>query len=471
MVKTIVKSSSWEKTAPNFLAISPLDGRNYHKVAPLSQYFSEYALNRARVYVELTYLLYLVKIRVAPNLTKRQSQKLLNIHKKFDESAIREVRTIEHSTNHDVKAVEYYLKIKLQKLGLKSHQEWLHWALASEDVNNLAYGLLLRDYHREVLLPLVKKALDQLARVAEKANIPMLGRTHGQPASVTTLGKELAVYLSRFQITLDQFKSTKFYGKLGGAVGSYADQAALDQSKNWPSLLAAYIKSLGFEPIPISTQIAPYEHLASYFSQLKILQETAVDLTQNLWWYISFEYFVQTKKTGEVGSSIMPHKINPIYLEGAEGGFQLANALLGFYSQKFLHSRLQRDLSDPTVRRSFGIAFGYSYLSWQSLIEALERLTPNRVTLERDLDQHWEILAAPVQNYLRTKGYLKPYELLKNKTRGQRFTREEWVKLIGSLKLETADQVYVLSLTPQTLAKTSTKLAKQAIARYQKAYQ
>ena len=196
-----------------------------------------------------------------------------------------------------------------------------------------------------------------------------------------------------------------------------------------------------------------------------------MDLTQNLWWYISFEYFVQTKKTGEVGSSIMPHKINPIYLEGAEGGFQLANALLGFYSQKFLHSRLQRDLSDTTVRRSFGIAFGYSYLSWQSLIEALERLTPNRVTLERDLDQHWEILAAPVQNYLRTKGYLKPYELLKNKTRGQRFTREEWVKLIGSLKLENADQVYVLSLTPQTLAKTSTKLAKQAIARYQKAYQ
>src|SRR3989304_6627313 len=212
MAKTILKSSAGETIAPNFLSLSPLDGRNYHKLAPLSNYFSEFALNRARLYVEITYLQYLAKLRVAPSLTANQSQKLLNLHKNFDESAMREVRTIEHSTNHDVKAVEYYLKIKLVKLGLKSHQEYLHWALASEDVNNLAYGLLLRDYHREVLLPLVKKALDQLARVAEKANIPMLGRTHGQPASVTTLGKELAVYLSRFQITLDQFKSTKFYG-------------------------------------------------------------------------------------------------------------------------------------------------------------------------------------------------------------------------------------------------------------------
>lgn len=469
MAKNFVKSSSWENTAPNFLAISPLDGRNYHKISPLSNYFSELALNKARIYVEITYLQYLAKIRVAASLTPSQTQKLLNIWKNFDESAMVEVRKIEHTTNHDVKAIEYYLKSQLTKLGMKSHLEWLHWSLASEDVNNLAYALLLRDYHREILLPLINKALKQLANLAERSDFPMLGRTHGQPASVTTLSKELAVYLERFRLTLDPLRSTKFYGKLGGAVGAYADQAAFDQTKNWPALLGRYIKSIGLEPATITTQISPYEPLAHYFSQLRILQETAVDLCQNLWWYVSFEYFVQAKKTTETGSSIMPHKINPIYLEGGEGGFQISNALLDFYSQKFIHSRLQRDLSDTTVRRSFGIAFSYSYLSWQSLIEAIERLTPNPTALDRDLEQHWEIMAAPVQNYLRTKGFAKPYELMKTKTRGKTFTREEWVKLIGSLKLDTADQVYALSLTPKTLAKTARQLAKQTIKQTRKA--
>jgi adenylosuccinate lyase len=468
MVKNVLKSSAWEKTAPNFLSITPLDGRNYHKLAPLSQYFSELALNRARIYVELTYLQYLAKFRIAPILTAKQGKKLLNLHKNFDKSAMREVRKIEHTTNHDVKAVEYYLKLKLNKVGLKSHTEYLHWALASEDVNNLAYSLLLRDYHREVLLPLMDRALKQLAKLAEQADFPMLGRTHGQPASVTTLGKELAVYLSRMLMTLKGLRATKFYGKLGGAVGSYADQLAFNQHLNWPKLMGKYIQSLDLEPAPITTQILPYEHLASYFSQLRLIQETAVDLCQNLWWYVSFNYFSQAKKEGEVGSSIMPHKINPIYLEGAEGGFQLANSLLDFYSQKLPHSRLQRDLSDTTVRRSFGVAFGYSYLSWQSLIEALERLTPNPLALEQDLEQHWEILAAPVQNYLRTKGFAKPYELLKAKTRGHTFSREEWTKLIGSLQLETADQVYVLSLSPKVLSKTASQLAKQTISNYRR---
>lgn len=469
MAKKILKSSAWEKRVPNFRSISPLDGRNYHKIQPVAQYFSELALNRARLFVEITYLQYLAKIRVAPSLTANQGKKLLNLYKNFDESSMIKVRKIEHTTNHDVKAIEYYLKNQLSKLGLKSHQEYVHWALASEDVNNLAYSLLLRDYHQKVLLPLIGQTLNQLANLAERSNFPMLGRTHGQPASVTTLGKELAVYLSRLQITLNALREVKFYGKLGGAVGSYADQLAFDQTKDWPKLLGTYIRSLGLEPAPITTQIMPYEHLSAYFSQLKILQETAVDLCQNLWWYVSLQYFVQAKKSGETGSSIMPHKINPIYLEGAEGGFQLSNALLGLYSHKFLHSRLQRDLSDTTVRRSFGIAFGYSYLSWQSVIEALSRLSPNPMALQQDLDKHWEIFAAPIQNYLRTKGFAKPYETLKAKTRGRTLSRKELVAIIQALNLKTADEVYLISLTPLTLSKTATKLAKQAISQYRRA--
>jgi adenylosuccinate lyase len=379
---------------------------------------------------------------------------------------MREVRKIEKTTNHDVKAVEYYLKKQLVKIGLKSHTEFVHWALAAEDVNNLAYATLLRDYHREVLVPLIKPALDRLADLAERSDYPMLARTHGQPASVTTLGKELAVFLTRLQFSLDLLEKTKFYGKLSGATGAYVDQLALDSKQDWPSLNAKFIKSLGLEPVRLTTQILPYEPLAHYLSSLKIIQETSIDLTQNLWWYVSFGYFTQAKIKTETGSSIMPHKINPIYLEGGEGGFQLSNALLGFYSDKLLHSRLQRDLSDATVRRSFGIAFGYSYLSWQSLIEALERLTPNSTVLAEDLNKHWEILAAPVQNYLRTQGYSQPYELLKEKTRGLSFTKTEFLKLINSFKLKDQDRAHLTNLTPEKLASTASKLAKRAIKNY-----
>lgn len=467
--KTPVKSSAWEAQAPNFLSISPLDGRNYHKIEPLSQYFSELALNRARLLVEITYLQHLTRIRVAPPLTDSQAQKLLKIHKNFDESAMKEVRKIEHTTNHDVKAVEYYLKDQLKTLGLTSHIEYVHWAVASEDINNLAYSLLLHDYHQDILLPLIDRALESLVTLAERADYPMLGRTHGQPASVTTLGKELAVYVQRFQLTLEEFRQQRFYGKISGATGAYVDQLALDQSQDWPRLNSEYVRSLGLEPLTLTTQILPYEPLARYFSQLELLQATAIDLCQNLWWYVGFGYFIQRKVTTETGSSIMPHKINPIYLEGGEGGFQISNALLSLYADKFPYSRLQRDLSDATVRRSFGIAFGYSYLSWQSLIEALERLTPHPAALQHDLDQHWEILAAPIQNYLRTQGYDQPYELLKEKTRGLQLTKTKLLALIESFELKAADKRHLATLTPEVLAQTASALAKRALADYRKA--
>jgi adenylosuccinate lyase len=463
-----LKSSAWETEMPNFLSICPLDGRNYHKVALLADYFSELALNKMRLYVEITYLIHLGKIGVAPRLTINEHKKLFKIHEKFDESAMKKVRKIEHTTNHDVKAVEYYLKNQLKQIGLTKHEEFVHWALASEDVNNLAYSLLLRDYHQTVLLSLIDQSLDRLADLASNSDYPMLGRTHGQPASVTTMGKELAVYLERLSYNLKQLRGMKFYGKLSGATGAYTDQLALDSSKNWPKLNADYIDSLGLKPVKLTTQILPYEYLADYFSRLKMLQETAVDLCQNLWWYVSFDYFIQQKIKNETGSSIMPQKINPIYLEGGEGGFQISNSLLGFYAEKFLHSRLQRDLSDATVRRSFGIALAYSYLSWQSLTEALERLSPHAEGMQTDLDNHWEIMAAPIQNYLRTKGYKQPYELLKDKTRGLRLTKAQMQELMKDLPIKKEDLAHLRTLTPGKLAKTASKLAKKTISSYQK---
>lgn len=463
-----VKASAWETQAPNFLSISPLDGRNYHKISPLSQYFSELALNKMRLYVEVTYLQHLSQIGVAPKLTATNSKKLLNIHKSFDESSMKAVRKIEHTTNHDVKAVEYYLKKQLKKIGLTKQLEYVHWALASEDVNNLAYSLLLKDYQQQQLLPLIDQAFASLVKLAARADYPMLGRTHGQPASVTTMGKELAVYLQRFQLTLQELISTKFYGKISGATGSYTDQLALAANRNWPKLNSDYLKTIGLEPLTLTTQILPAEPLANYFGQLRLLQDTAIDLCQNLWWYVSLGYFTQQQITTETGSSIMPHKINPIYLEGGEGGFQLSNALLSFYATKLPYSRLQRDLSDSTVKRSFGIALAYSYLSWQSLIEGLNRLAINPTALQQDLDQHWEIMAAPIQNYLRTKGYDQPYELLKEQTRGLSLPKGKMQELIETLPIKDKDLAHLRTLTPEKLSQTASKLANQAIKKYRR---
>lgn len=450
---------------PNdFLTITPLDGRNFPKIKVLSDYFSEFALNRRRVEVEIKWLMFLLRPGLIPELSKSQIKKLEEISAGFNLKDMESVRNFEKKTNHDVKAVEYFLKQKCRKNGLRDWAEFVHWGLTSEDVNNLAIGLNLKDYLADQLIPLINKALNHLRRLILASKYPMLGRTHGQPAEVTVLGKELAVFLARFKDELKRLSRLKLQGKLNGAVGSFADQYFCFPSENWPVLSGKFVTELGLEPAPATTQILPYDSWLAVFSSLLRLQNIAVDLCQNLWWYLSLGYFVQKAIKTEVGSSVMPQKINPVYLEGAEGGFELSSALFEFYIRKLSRSRLQRDLSDSTVRRSFGIAFGYSHLSWQSLIEGLARLKPNPSGLKRDLKNHWEIMAGPVQNYLRLKGFSRPYEILAKELKGKTLTHFQFLKLIGQLKLEAAESDKLKKIAPENLISPGLEVIKNVTA-------
>lgn len=442
---------------PNdFLTITPLDGRNYRKIEVLSDYFSEFALNRRRVEVEIKWLMFLSRRGLIP--------KLEEIPTGFNLKDMESVRGFETKTNHDVKAVEYFLKQKCRQRGMEDLAEFVHWGLTSEDVNNLAIGLNLKDYLADQLIPLINQALKDQTRLILASKYPMLGRTHGQPAEVTVLGKELAVFLSRFNDELKRLAKLKLQGKLSGAVGSFADQYFCFPGENWPVLSGKFVAQLGLEPAPAATQILPYDSWLAVFSSLLRLQNIAVDLCQNMWWYLSLGYFIQQPIKAEVGSSVMPQKVNPIYLEGAEGGFELSSALFEFYIRKLSRSRLQRDLSDSTVRRSFGIAFGYSHLSWQSLIEGLSRLRPNPSGLKRDLKNHWEIMAGPVQNYLRLKGFSRPYEILAKELKGKTLTHFQFLKLIGKLKLEAAESDKLKKIAPENLIGPSLEVIKNVIA-------
>lgn len=447
----------------DLLTITPLDGRNFRKIKILSDYFSEFALNRRRVEVEIKWLMFLSQGGLTPRLSKLQTQKLEEISNGFDTSDMELVRGFERKTNHDVKAVEYFLKQKFRQNGLQDWAEFIHWGLTSEDINNLSVNLNLKDYLADQLLPLINKSLKTLTKLILSSKYPMLGRTHGQPAEVTVLGKELAVFLSRFKDELKRLSKLKLQGKLSGAVGSFADQYFCFPSENWPVLSGKFVKELGLEPALATTQILPYDSLLAVFSSIIRLQNVAIDLCQNLWWYLSLGYFVQKTIKGEVGSSVMPQKVNPIYLEGAEGGFELANSLFEFYIRKLSRSRLQRDLSDSTVRRSFGIAFGYSHLSWQSLIEGLSRLKPNPSGLKTDLENHWEILAGPIQNYLRLKGFSRAYEALAKKLKGKTLTGSQFLKLIDQLELPAAESDKLKKIAPENLINPGLEVIKNVI--------
>lgn len=446
-----VKSSDWEKQTPDFTTITPLDGRNYHKIKILSEYFSEYALNRRRVEVEISWLIFLSNGKFLPRIVSSGVKKLQQIVADFDLKDMAQIREWEKKTNHDVKAIEYALNEKFLSWGLKDLVGRLHWGLATEDVNNLAANLNIRDYMEEQFVPLVNQSFSALRRLILAAKYPMLGRTHGQPAEVTVLGKELAVFLVRFKSEMTRLVQVKLDGKVSGAVGSFGDQYFCFPAENWLKLAAKFVTSLGLEPVVATTQILPYDAQLALFSCMLRLQNIAVDLIQNLWWYVSLGYLAQEKRAGEIGSSSMPQKINPIYLEGAEGGFEQSNALLEFYIRKLSRSRLQRDLSDSTIRRSFGIAFAFSYLSWQSLEEALNRLMPVPERLQADLDAHWEVLIGPALTYLRLAGYKQAYELLVAQTRGRRLTQQEYVDVVSELDLKPKHRQKLKDLTPPSL--------------------
>jgi len=430
-------------------SISPLDGRYNKAVEELTEYFSEPALMYYRIKVEIEYLIALGDekgIKELPAFSKTEQVKLRNIYKNFNSSAAQKVKDIEEITNHDVKAVEYYLQGRLKK----SLHPWIHFALTSEDVNNLSYSLMWQDGLNQVYLPALKTVNKELKKLARKyKNVSMLALTHGQPATPTSLGKEFAVFAGRLQRQLQHIKSHRLLGKLSGATGTWAAHVTAYPNINWISFSKRFVKSLGLEPNLITTQIESNDSLAESYHNLIRVNTILLDFCRDVWLYISRGVFGQKTKIGEVGSSTMPHKVNPIQFENAEGNLGIANAYLSHLAQTLPVSRMQRDLSGSTIIRNQGVPVAHSLLACKNIVKGIDRLTVNRKKIREELDNHWEVLAEAIQTTLRKSGDRLPYERLKNLTRGQKITQEDIQAFVQSLDLPKKEKQTLLDLTPE----------------------
>lgn len=424
------------------LSICILDGRNREKMEDVSRYFSEYALIRYRVKVEISYLLFLAReTAIIRSLTPKEKTYLENIWKNFSADDALQVKEFEAKINHDVKAVEYFLQKKLEKTSISDIIPFIHFGLTSYDINIPAYALMLLEFRKEVLIPLIDKLLKSLRKlIIDTTDMSMLARTHGQPALPTTMGKELAVFYRRIIKEAKILSCLPIEGKLTGAVGNFNALYFVYPNYDWLFLSTRFIQSLGLMPNIFTTQIIPYDAWLRLFDSLKRLNNILLGFSQDIWWYISFEYFVQKKEENEVGSSTMSHKINPITFENAEGNLQLANSLFEFFVKKLSTTRLQRDLSDSTIKRDFGLAFGFTYLAWDSLLSGFGRITPNRDKMRQDLESHWEIFSEGIQTYLRAKGKKDAFELLKKETRGKTMSKAEIYRLIDMLPISGNDK-------------------------------
>jgi adenylosuccinate lyase len=434
-------------------AISPIDGRYASKVAELTECFSEYALVRNRVRVEVLWLQALCAESGIPecrSLTAEELNLLTGIVDDFTPQEAEKVKEIERTTNHDVKAVEYYLKQKIAGSSLESLAEFLHFACTSEDINNLSHALMLKD-GLAALLPHQQALVDQLKMFAQQWKaVPMLARTHGQTASPTTIGKELAVFADRLERQLQQEQAVQILGKLNGAVGNYNAHLSAYPEIDWPELARALIEDkLGLRQNRFTTQIEPHDYMAELFDSISRFNTILTDLDRDIWTYISMAYFGQKTVEGEVGSSTMPHKVNPIDFENSEGNLGLANAIFGHLSAKLPISRLQRDLTDSTVLRNMGVGFGYSLIAYLSALKGFGKLKLNEQNLAGDLDNAWEVLAEPIQTVMRKAGIEKPYEKLKHLTRGKGGISKTTIReFVEGLELSEADKQYLLELTP-----------------------
>ena len=433
-------------------AISPIDGRYASKVEELSDCFSEYALVRNRVKVEVLWLLALCaepKIAECRALTIEEEQFLRSIVTKFTPEEAEKVKAIEKVTNHDVKAVEYYLKKQITGTSLEGLSEFLHFACTSEDINNLSHAMMLKD-GLQVLEPLQERITSMLTSLAKDFKaVPMLARTHGQTASPTTIGKELAVFVARLRKQGANIVAVEILGKLNGAVGNFNAHLSAYPNVDWVALSKKVIEGeLGLTQNLFTTQIEPHDYMAELFDALSRWNTILVDLNRDIWTYISMAYFGQKTIAGEVGSSTMPHKVNPIDFENSEGNCGLANAIFGHLSAKLPISRLQRDLTDSTVIRNMGVGFGYSMIAYHSTIKGLSKLKLNEQNLVRDLDNAWEVMAEPIQTVMRKAGIEKPYEKLKELTRGQKITSETIRAFIEGLELADDDKQRLLEMTP-----------------------
>ncbi|WP_424682383.1 adenylosuccinate lyase [Frateuria sp. YIM B11624] len=434
-------------------ALSPLDGRYAGKVEALRPIFSEFGLMHRRVQVEIEWLLALAAegaIVELPPFSGGQVDQLRAIANGFSVADGERVKAIEATTNHDVKAIEYFIKERIgADPALAQAKEFVHFACTSEDINNLSYALMLRDAREGVLLPMFDRLIARLREMAHaNAGLPMLSRTHGQTASPSTLGKELANVVARLERQRTQLAAVEIPGKINGAVGNYNAHAITYPELDWRAFSRRFVESLGLDYNAYTTQIEPHDGVAEYCDAVRRANIILIDLARDIWGYISLGYFRQALKAGEVGSSTMPHKVNPIDFENAEGNFGLANALLGHFAEKLPISRWQRDLTDSTVLRALGTAFGHTLVALESLQKGLGKLTVNADRLAADLDASWEVLAEAVQTVMRRYGLPEPYEQLKALTRGQGITRDSMRQFISGLDLPAEARQRLLELTP-----------------------
>ncbi|MDP6628381.1 MAG: adenylosuccinate lyase [Candidatus Marinimicrobia bacterium] len=439
-------------------AISPLDGRYNNSVKNLSACFSEMVLMRYRLKVEIEYLIALGKEKSIKELgafSKDEQTRLRKIYLNFNSAGAEKVKEIETTTNHDVKAIEYYIQGKVKR----ALHPWIHFALTSEDVNNLSYSLMWQDGLKQVYLSALHSVNKELKKLARKyKNASMLALTHGQPATPTTFGKELAVFCARLDRQIHQIKSHKLMGKFGGATGTWSAHMAAYQKINWIGFASKFIKSLGLDPNLITTQIEPHDSAAESYHQVVRVNSILTDLCRDMWAYISRDILVQKKVAGEVGSSTMPHKINPIQFENAEGNMGVSNALLCHLATKLPISRMQRDLTDSTTLRNQGVALGHSYLALQNILKGLSRISINKIQMGNELNNHWEVLAEAFQTILRKSKKQDAYEQLKTLTRGQTINAESIAKLLSGLDIPDKDKQTLLSLTPESYIGLATKL-------------
>lgn len=435
-------------------AISPVDGRYTKATAELREIFSEYGLIRSRAKVEIAWLVRLAdssELDDIPTLSDAGHNKLAQLIDQFDLTAATRVKAIEATTNHDVKAVEYWLKESVKDdPELSQLAEFFHFACTSEDINNLAYALMLQQ-GRKILIRMMDELLDQLQkRAKEYASLAMLCRTHGQPATPSTMGKEFANVAYRLERQILQLKNSVLLGKLNGAVGNFNAHLAAYPNVPWEKISADTIESLGLQANPYTTQIEPHDYVAELCHCIQRINTISIDLARDMWAYISIGYFKQKVIANEVGSSTMPHKVNPIDFENAEGNFGIANALLEYFAAKLPISRWQRDLSDSTVMRNLGIAFGHTQIGLNSLLRGLNKTEVDAIRLEGDLNENWEVLAEPIQTVMRRYQIEQPYEKLKELTRGRKINQELLQEFINKLEIPESAKQELLRLTPHT---------------------
>lgn len=432
-------------------AVSPIDGRYQAQLAVLSDYFSEMALIRYRIHVEIEYFIALSEAGFFP-LAEVKKKNLRLLVKNFSMKDAQKVKSIEKITNHDVKAVEYFIKEALDTLKLSKHKEWVHFGLTSQDINNTAVPLLWKDSIEKVYTPLLHELMALLQSfVKQWSSIPMLARTHGQSASPTRLGKEMAVFVERLENQWQQFVPIPYAAKFGGATGNFNAHHVAFPKTDWKKFANQFVnKQLGLKRMQNTTQIEHYDSLAAQFDALKRLNTILIDLCRDMWTYISMDYFKQQVAKNEVGSSAMPHKVNPIDFENAEGNFGIANALYEHLSAKLPVSRLQRDLTDSTVLRNIGVPMGHTMLGFKSLLKGLNKVIVNQTRIESDLEQNWAVVAEAIQTILRRENYPNPYEALKQLTRGaQGINRETMLQFINGLNVSDAVKKELRRITPQ----------------------